>query len=936
MPVEDAKARRERIRNSMRQFYNLPEDPTVNSASGSPASAAAASAVRADAFRRANIKTAAPASAALDVDSPSFDASAYAADLLQNASIRGLYERDTSLNREIRALDGSLQELVYKNYTKFIHATDTIRQMRDNVADIDTKLDALSHNVDSIANVSKVISGNLESHRSKIEEMLTRNQMLHKIKFLIELPAVMRQAIKDGRYSDAVRDWKAGDHVFTRHSKVASFQRTHEECRAIALDLFKRLEVTVKKGSLFTEQGEEGGAAAPTAVADAQAVQPLPIKSSTNSSQTNAYAIGEPSIVVRQAISDLSTLVTTSIFPDDKRPKSFATKIVNHLYDSVEDNLKAKLTSITRDISNEWCSPFVTSGISSTVWPSGPDCNFNGGTSPATTSGSMLIFEHIITPLTNSSTALEAHFEETKKAFAGAVANIEIIEECEQEQQGHHTDPTSNNDADHTQRHRITAACQPALVTFMDNIFPLFAKVATAYLRALVHHQGQVMDSQRSAAEAAIAVKRCCEGCVQTIIKITTQFIELLKRIGIKHLQSPRGFASLVDDSAAMVFEHIGNSLHAYVNYCPITCRIVNPLKASASAPPPSEEVTNKPANEATFVQAHSVLVAALLLTSIVDRTFGGTVRSPPPSDPALGGKPPRDQLKSLSCDYKVSANALIAHFIQLTGGYFGSVLRDNYVTARLRSRAHNASPSAPHENITIMFAQWAALHAAARHWFGTSGLSASDDPSELNSITSGTFHGRSDSDAVRPNSSARFGSSGGGLQPLPNVATVSGNDSNSARMKLGTKPLLLLEGSSNVHSVQLSASAGATTTESAKDEIHVWDALKIQDSVICFTLVSLLETLRRIQVAGLREERDGSPIGSCHPFPIVFVQQLQIDLSYLLQQISPNAVFWIVEEVRVVVIFNEIITAAFNGCVSSKDALLGDAMVEKLAKDDS
>eukprot|EP00658_Telonema_sp_P-2_P057925 TRINITY_DN4633_c0_g1_i4.p1 TRINITY_DN4633_c0_g1~~TRINITY_DN4633_c0_g1_i4.p1 ORF type:complete len:256 (-),score=68.66 TRINITY_DN4633_c0_g1_i4:290-1057(-) len=250
-----------------------------------------------------------------------------------------------------------------------------------------------------------------------------------------------------------------------------------------------------------------------------------------------------------------------------------------------------------------------------------------------------------------------------------------------------------------------------------------------------------------------------------------------------------------------------------------------------------------------------------------------------------------------------------------------------------------DSSPSAPHNDIAIMFAQWAALHAAARHWFGTSGAGGGDDASvELQSVTSsttGNFHNRTDSDAassMRLTSSVRIGAA----QQLPTVAAIPGapgSESNHARMKVGTKALNFLDviinggGAESLNTSIHSADGG----DVERDTYHVWDALKIQDSVICFSLVGLLEALRTIQVCGLKTEGSGGSM----PFPLHFVQQLQIDLSFLLQQINPNIVFWVVEEVRLVVIFNEIMAAAVHGCGNNRESFLGNAMVEKLAKSD-
>jgi vacuolar protein sorting-associated protein 51 len=109
--------RRARIRNQMREFYQF-------EGTSSPGRQAAPK------------KSEGPAD--LDLDSELFDVQKYTTNLLQRESLRGLVEADTELLRKVRSLDGELQDLVYKNYSKFISATDTIRQMKENVCDMDS------------------------------------------------------------------------------------------------------------------------------------------------------------------------------------------------------------------------------------------------------------------------------------------------------------------------------------------------------------------------------------------------------------------------------------------------------------------------------------------------------------------------------------------------------------------------------------------------------------------------------------------------------------------------------------------------------------------------------------------------------------------------------------------------------------------------------
>lgn len=190
----------------------------------------------------------------MDIDSEVFDVQTYTTQLLQRESLKGLVQTDTELLRKIRSLDGELQDLVYKNYSKFISATDTIRQMKENVSDMDSKLKSLSANVAHIDEVSRVISDSLQSHRSKLEEMLVVNKMLRKVHFLIELPERMKRFLEAKKLNMAVKFWVAGDHALTKHSGITTFQKTHEECSRIARAVYAELEKGVMDLSLSTAE----------------------------------------------------------------------------------------------------------------------------------------------------------------------------------------------------------------------------------------------------------------------------------------------------------------------------------------------------------------------------------------------------------------------------------------------------------------------------------------------------------------------------------------------------------------------------------------------------------------------------------------------------------------------------------------------------------
>ncbi|EPY30533.1 hypothetical protein STCU_04019 [Strigomonas culicis] len=213
--------RRARLREQMKEFYG---DPTTS------------------ATKRDMSPQKVGVAREMDLDSEYFNVSRYTTDLLRQESLKGLVEADTELLRRVRHLDSELQELVYRNYAKFISATDTIREMHNNISEMDTKLQALTSNVSNIDQVSHQITGTLHEHRNKIEETVKVNRLMKKAQFLVGLPAMMRQLMERKDYGTCVKYWVAGDGFLEKHHAIPSIQKVHHDCRLLSKDLYAKIE----------------------------------------------------------------------------------------------------------------------------------------------------------------------------------------------------------------------------------------------------------------------------------------------------------------------------------------------------------------------------------------------------------------------------------------------------------------------------------------------------------------------------------------------------------------------------------------------------------------------------------------------------------------------------------------------------------------------
>ena len=117
-----------------------------------------------------------------NLDSPQFDAAAYCEELLANESLAALVSRGASLDRAITSIDAELKTLVYENYNKFINATDTIKQMRSNVENMQQEMSALESSMAALTERSERIDSELRPKRAAVQQLGTVHRLLQKVR----------------------------------------------------------------------------------------------------------------------------------------------------------------------------------------------------------------------------------------------------------------------------------------------------------------------------------------------------------------------------------------------------------------------------------------------------------------------------------------------------------------------------------------------------------------------------------------------------------------------------------------------------------------------------------------------------------------------------------------------------------------------------------
>jgi len=92
------------------------------------------------------------------LDRPNFDADRYINDLLKRSSVKELLRSDNELVQEIRVLEGEKKALVYDNYSKLIAASNSIEQIRKELAPLTQSRDKLMATVERVRELTDQVS----------------------------------------------------------------------------------------------------------------------------------------------------------------------------------------------------------------------------------------------------------------------------------------------------------------------------------------------------------------------------------------------------------------------------------------------------------------------------------------------------------------------------------------------------------------------------------------------------------------------------------------------------------------------------------------------------------------------------------------------------------------------------------------------------------
>mmetsp|Transcript_2439 Transcript_2439/g.2692 ORF Transcript_2439/g.2692 Transcript_2439/m.2692 type:complete len:1170 (+) Transcript_2439:111-3620(+) len=178
-----------------------------------------------------------------DLDSTHFDVAKHTQRYVLNSNVYPLLEKEEMLACQVRTLDSSMQTLVYENYSRFIEATDAIRNIGVNVQYNAGNLKKLSTSVIVAGESARDVETTCGKLRDSVVEKLRTKRLLQRLESLLKLPKTLRENIDAGRYRWATKSYLTAYAILNKQSDgFESLQRIEEECYTIMEALLEEVK----------------------------------------------------------------------------------------------------------------------------------------------------------------------------------------------------------------------------------------------------------------------------------------------------------------------------------------------------------------------------------------------------------------------------------------------------------------------------------------------------------------------------------------------------------------------------------------------------------------------------------------------------------------------------------------------------------------------
>uniref|UniRef100_A0A914KVV8 Vacuolar protein sorting-associated protein 51 homolog n=1 Tax=Meloidogyne incognita TaxID=6306 RepID=A0A914KVV8_MELIC len=140
----------------------------------------------------------------LNINSSSFDPEYYVQDLLRKKGLEELVAVEQDMVNNVRRLDSEMQSLVYENYSKFLNATSTVKDMQNRLTDAHNEMHSLSSRMDKITDLSDSLTEKFAKNCERVKKLNEARDSVKRLEFLIKAPQILQTCVEQNDFSKAV------------------------------------------------------------------------------------------------------------------------------------------------------------------------------------------------------------------------------------------------------------------------------------------------------------------------------------------------------------------------------------------------------------------------------------------------------------------------------------------------------------------------------------------------------------------------------------------------------------------------------------------------------------------------------------------------------------------------------------------------------------
>ncbi|KAJ2612355.1 hypothetical protein H4S08_002739 [Coemansia sp. RSA 1365] len=222
------KNERRQAREKLRAFYKIATPTEGNRRSTQPTTPSGLK-QQTDSTKERHVKK----RTTQDIDTSGFDSKKYLKKLLETQGVTGLLQADNQLVREVRQIDGAMKTMVYENYSRFIHATQAIQQMKRDADHMDEEMAKLTQRVSAIAAKGTAVNYAFAKRREHIQKLSREHRALGGLQFLFGLPTQLNRLIGAAQFVEAAQLWSRSRPLLAHYRRLGLFETVAEDGREI-------------------------------------------------------------------------------------------------------------------------------------------------------------------------------------------------------------------------------------------------------------------------------------------------------------------------------------------------------------------------------------------------------------------------------------------------------------------------------------------------------------------------------------------------------------------------------------------------------------------------------------------------------------------------------------------------------------------------------